>query len=160
MVCAVGIGVPRVKTVMYALFFWLKSCQQVQGYFSMGKVYETVNFDDLYKNVDELINNKKSFSVIGVGLKLGEAVTIIENAIGKAGMRSRVYTANRSIVATAGIVGGIAIGGIAFPLGVALVAGGVATAGTTAGHNLATINPDYEITKHPVKRQLTVTYKK
>ena len=62
MVCAVGIGVPRVKTVMYVLFFWLKSCQQVQGDFSMGKVYETVNFDDLYKNVDELINNKKSFS--------------------------------------------------------------------------------------------------
>ena len=29
MVCAVGIGVPRVKTVMYVLFFWLKSCQKM-----------------------------------------------------------------------------------------------------------------------------------
>ena len=61
-VCVVGIGVPLTRALMYALFFWLKSCQQVQGDFSMRKVYETVNFDDLYKNVDELINNKKSFS--------------------------------------------------------------------------------------------------
>jgi len=126
----------------------------------MKRVYETVNFDDLYKNVDELINNKKSFSVIGVGFKLGEAVTIIENAIGKAGMRSRVYTANRSVVATAGIVGGMAVASVALPIGLALMASGVATAGATVGHDIGTFNPDYEITKHPVKRQLTVTYKK
>ena len=126
----------------------------------MKRLYETVNFDDLYKNVDELIGSKKSFSVIGLGSKMGEAVTILENAIGKAGMRSRVYTSKRSVLATAGIVGGIAVGGIAFPIGIALLAGGLATAGAAAGHNIGTFNPDYEIAKHPAKRQLTVTYKK
>ena len=45
----------------------------------------------------------------------------------------------------------------ALPAGIAI---GAIAAAATAGHKLATYNPDYEVLKDYVNKKLTVTYKK
>lgn len=106
-----------------------------------------------YKEIDspktiKLINDKESFEIVGLRGRMGSAVSAIENIIEAENLSCRVYTYGR--VATAG---GTLFGGVTGLLGVASVIGMVA-------HNLATLNPDYEIAKHVIDKKLSVTYKK
>ena len=49
------------------------------------------------------------------------------------------------------------MGAASLPAGIAI---GAIAAAATAGHKLATYNPDYEVLKDYVNKKLTVTYKK
>lgn len=110
---------------------------------------ETLNFKDLStEKLGTLIAKKASFKVIGLSGKVSEAASLVEDAIEKRGMRCRVYTAGRVTAAGASFFGGVT-GAV-----------GVISALGMAAHNIATYNPDYEIAKHLVDNQLTVTFKK
>lgn len=98
--------------------------------------------------LSEWLDNQESFEVLNVSVShsMGMAIEQIEKMIESKGMRSRVYTYGRIAAA-----GGTLFGGITGFLGLASVVG-------IAAHNLATINPDYEISKHLVDNMLTVKY--
>ncbi|TVT30224.1 hypothetical protein [Marinobacter vinifirmus] len=96
----------------------------------------------------ELVSNKKSFQVVAVK-DISYTVNKIEGAIEKKGLRCRVYTEYRSA----------AMAGMVVPTGVTQVAGLFSAIGMAA-HNLATLNPDYEIAKNQIKSTVTVAYKK
>ena len=105
--------------------------------------------DELDANkLRNLISLKKSFQVVAVK-DISFLVNKIEGAIEKLGLRCRVYTEYR----TAGIAG------IAIPTGITQITG-LATALGVGIHNLATINPDYEIAKNKFNDTVTVIYKK
>jgi len=95
-----------------------------------------------------MIQEHQSFTVIGLGGKILDAVSVLENIIETEQMSCRIYTYGRATSAGASLISGIAS-----------VAGVASTIGIVA-HNLATLNPDYEIAKHLVDHKLSVTYKK
>ena len=107
------------------------------------------DFDDLteYK-FDRLISERKTFEITGLSGRMSNAVEFVERRIEKKGLRCRIYTYGRVAAA-----GGSLFGGITGVLGVASVIG-------MAAHNLATLNPDYEVAKHMVDNMLTVKYSK
>ncbi|TMO45621.1 hypothetical protein CWC25_05775 [Pseudoalteromonas sp. S4389] len=106
-----------------------------------------INFEELTSNkLKELIRAEKTFEVTGLSGRINEAVKFVENTIESEGLRVRVYTYGRIAAA-----GGTLFGGITGALGLASVVG-------MAAHNLATLNPDYEIAKHLVDNMLTVKY--
>jgi len=75
---------------------------------------------------------------------LGKAVNKLEKLIEGNNMSCRIYTAGRSASILAGVVSPIT---------------GIASAVGIAAHRLATINPDYEIAKHPLDGKLNLVYK-
>jgi len=106
-----------------------------------------IDFDSLdATKISDLIRNEKTFEVTGLSGRMSEAVEFVENKIEANGLRCRVYTYGRVAAA-----GGTLFGGITGVFGVASVVG-------MAAHNLATLNPDYEIAKHLVDNMLTVRY--
>lgn len=108
---------------------------------------ESIEYRSLTSNkVEQLINQRESFEVIGLGGKMGDVVSMIENIIETKGLSCRIYTYGRVAAAGATFLGGL-------PLGV------VSTIGM-AVHNIVTYNPDYELAKHVVDHKLSVTYKK
>lgn len=108
-----------------------------------------ISFDDLrFTTTKEMIKNQESFEVTGCGGKMGEAAKKVEELIESQGMRCRIYTYGRVAAAGASLFGGVT--------GVL----GVASAVGMAAHNVATLNPDYEIAKHRIDNMLTVKYKK
>ncbi|MDH0897568.1 MULTISPECIES: hypothetical protein [unclassified Pseudomonas] len=106
--------------------------------------YEALSTEEL----TSLIRNKQTFEVVGLSGRMGSAVSIVENKIETAGLRCRIYTVGRIAAAGGSFFGGIT----------GLV--GVASAISIAAHNLATLNPDYEIAKYPIDNSITVKYKK
>jgi len=100
------------------------------------------------EKLNRLIQTHESFQVVGIK-DMSSVVRTIETAIEKQGLKVRVYTEYRAA----------AMAGIAVPIGITQVAA-LATAATTAVHNLATFNPDYEIAKNKPMSRVTVTYKK
>lgn len=109
---------------------------------------ESLQFEDLQKNINRLISDERSFSVIGLsGNKMTQAIEIIEGAIEGKGLSCRIYTSGRIAA-----VGGSFFGGVT---GIAGVVSGIAI----AAHNLATYNPDYEIAKDIVNNKLAVEFK-
>lgn len=106
--------------------------------------YEELNGD----KVKDLIEQRKSFEVIGLSGRMGSAVAKVENLIESSGLSCRVYLYGRIAAAGASFFGGVT--------GVL----GLSSAIGMAAHNLATYNPDYEIAKHKVDNKLTVKYKK
>jgi hypothetical protein len=103
-----------------------------------------VNASELSKELlDFLLRNSASFTVRAVP-DLAAVVQRVENRIEELGMKCRVYTENRAVVA----------GGVAFtPVGLAGVA-------AIAVHTVATWNPDYEIGKNPLSNCVSVSCKK
>jgi len=96
------------------------------------------------EKIDQLINEKRSFVVIGLGGELVEASAFIEKRIEEKGLSCRVYTRNRSLVAGA----------------MSWTGAGLASLAGIAIHNLATFNPDYEIGRAVVDQRLYVDYRK
>lgn len=106
--------------------------------------------------IETLLKAKKSFEVIGLRGKFTESVAIIEKRIESLNLKCRVKVDAKAAIAQGGILGTV-IGVASLPIGVALAA---AATVVSAGHTLATYNPDYEIIKDYVNKKLKVIYKK
>jgi hypothetical protein len=96
--------------------------------------------------IDKLIAARKSFKVV-TAVSVGSVTTEIEGRIEKAGLSCRVYTEYRGAAVAGSFWGPTALLGVAAGIGI-------------AAHNLATLNPDYEIGKNKVAGTVTVMYKK
>lgn len=106
-----------------------------------------ISYDELtVEKLSALVRAEKTFEVTGLSGRISEAASWVESKIESEGLRVRVYTYGRIAAA-----GGTLFGGITGVLGLASVVG-------MAAHNLATLNPDYEIAKHLVDNMLTVKY--
>lgn len=104
--------------------------------------YEAFNTDE----IEKMIKRQESFELIGLGGKMGNAVTRLERMIEINNMRCRIYTRGRIVAAGATLFGGITgLAGIASAIGI-------------AAHNLATFDPDYEIAKNLVDNKILVKY--
>lgn len=99
------------------------------------------------EKLDWLILSNHSFQVVAVG-DISAVVSKIEGRIEKLGRRCRVYTEYRATAMAGSLFSGVA----------SLV--GVASAVGIAAHNLATINPDFEIGKNKLAGTITVKYVK
>lgn len=109
-------------------------------------IFQLQSKDLSVEKVSELIEERKSFKVIEVS-NISAVVSKVEQEIEKKGLRCRVYSEYRSA----------AMAGIAIPTGVTQVAG-LFSAIAIGAHNLATLNPDYEIKKNKVSDSVTVIH--
>jgi len=114
----------------------------------MGMSQEVISFDEKDK-LSAAIKAKRSFSVCGANGVQSVAAQWLEREIEQNGMRCRIFTSKRKAV----------LAGAFLPSGVTQVGALVAGVGMIA-HNLATLNPDYEICKNALDSGITVTYKK
>jgi len=91
--------------------------------------------------------------------RYSNTLTWLEQAIEKQGMSVRIYMRARrlSMGSFAGFAGASIVGA---PLALGALAVGMVAGVGIAAHNLATLNPDYEIGKHPIGSTLYVDYKK
>lgn len=91
--------------------------------------------------------------------RYSNALEWLENAIEKEGMSVRIYMRARrvSMGSFAGFAGASIVGA---PVALGALAVGMVAGVGIAAHNLATLNPDYEIGKHPLGSTLYVDYKK
>jgi hypothetical protein len=96
--------------------------------------------------IDKLIAKHESFKVVAAA-DIGLVVNEIEGRIEKAGLSCRVYTEYRGAAVAGSFWGPTALLGVAAGIGI-------------AAHNLATLNPDYEIGKNKVAGTVMVTCKK
>ncbi|QZP30507.1 hypothetical protein [Pseudomonas sp. DR48] len=91
--------------------------------------------------------------------RYSNTLTWLEQSIEKQGMSVRIYMRARKISmgSFAGFAGASIIGA---PVALGAVAIGLVAGVGIAAHNLATLNPDYEVGKHPLGSTLYVDYKK
>lgn len=91
--------------------------------------------------------------------RYSNTLTWLEQAIEKQGLSVRIYMRARklSMGSFAGLAGASIIGA---PVALGAIAIGMVAGVGIAAHNLATLNPDYEIGKHPLGSTLYVDYKK
>lgn len=91
--------------------------------------------------------------------RYSNTLTWLENAIESEGMSVRIYMMARklSMGSFAGFAGASVVGA---PIALGALAVGLAASVGIAAHNLATLNPDYEIGKSPLSTTLHVEYKK
>jgi predicted nucleic acid-binding protein len=106
--------------------------------------------------IEELLRNKSSFEVIGLRGTFNASIKFIETRIEHLGLKCRIKIDAKGAIAHGGILGTI-IGAASLPAGVVLAA---AATVVSAGHTLATYDPDYEIIKDYVNKKLKVVYKK
>lgn len=106
--------------------------------------------------ITRLLLRKSSFEIIGLRGNFATAIKLLEKEIESLELKCRVKSDIKGAIAQGGILGTV-IGVASLPVGVALAA--VATV-ASAGHTLATYNPDYEIIKDYVNKKLKVIYKK
>lgn len=97
------------------------------------------------EKLDALVARHESFQVVTVS-NISATVKKVEGRIEKAGLRCRVYTEYRS-ASMAATFTPAAPWGLGAAVGIGL-------------HNLATLNPDYEIGKNKIAGTLTVKYVK
>lgn len=103
--------------------------------------------ESIQNQVKSCIQAHQSFSVVNVDFgKQSTVVDIIEKAIEGAGLSCRVRTANRGWAVAA--------------LSVATLGTGAVAAAAIAGHDLATINPDYEVVKEMIGSNVAAVYQK
>lgn len=94
--------------------------------------------------LNKLIANRKSFVITGLAGILIDATSLVEREVERQGMSCRVYTRNRAYAAGA----------------MAWSGAGLLSLAAIAAHNIATMNPDYEIGRSIVDNKLHVDYKK
>jgi len=107
-----------------------------------------ISDDITTETLAELIAQKASFQIVAVK-NISSVVNKLEGIIEQKGLRCRVYTEYRSA----------SLASMAIPTGVTQLAGFASAIGIAA-HNLATLNPDYEIGKNKPAGRVTVIYKK
>jgi hypothetical protein len=98
--------------------------------------------------IDQLISSKQSFTLTGVS-HMKKAVATLERKIERKGLKCRIYTKGRAAT----------VGAAAIPFSPTVIGGWLAGAAIGV-HNLATFNPDYEIAKKPISKELEISYKK
>lgn len=108
--------------------------------------YNTKDVEGFVAKIDPLIASKSSFLVNVEKGKQQTAALALERAIEAAGLKCRVRTANRGWAVAALTV---------LTLGV-----GAAAAAAVGVHDIATINPDYEIIKGMFDSDIQVEYMK
>ncbi|MBU1331137.1 MAG: hypothetical protein KKG30_09275 [Gammaproteobacteria bacterium] len=106
--------------------------------------------------IDGLLKNRESFEVVGLRGNFMAGVKLVETKIEALGMKCRVKSDLKSTVVQGGILGGV-LGVVSAPVTLTAAAVGIAAG---VGHTLATYDPDYEIIKDYVNKQLKVVYKK
>ncbi|MBO7684256.1 MAG: hypothetical protein J6T51_05990 [Kiritimatiellae bacterium] len=108
--------------------------------------YNTKDVEGFAAKIDRLIESKSSFFVNVERGKQQTAVLAIERAIEASGLKCRVRTANRgwAVVALTACTMGI----------------GATAVAAVCVHDLATINPDYEIIKEMFGSDIQVEYMK
>lgn len=104
------------------------------------------SFELTPEKIDPYIRNNKSFQVVGV-TDIGKVVSFLEGRMEKLNKSCRVFTEYRKAALAGSFFGPTALLGLAAAVGM-------------AAHNLATINPDFEIGKNKISGTVTVTYKK
>lgn len=104
----------------------------------------TISFDNP-ETIRAAIQNHEDFEIGGCQKRMSEAVLFVEREIGSEGMTSRVYTKGRAA---------------ALLVSIALPAVGIATTAALSAHNLATLNPDYEVLKRPIDGAIRLIYVK
>lgn len=109
------------------------------------QIVEFKDWESFGQSVSNLIAQKASFAVMNVPTgKQSTAVEVVERTIESVGMKCRVRTANR----------GWAVGALT----VLTLGGAAAAAAAVEVHNLATINPNYEIIKEMFGSNIQVEY--
>lgn len=98
------------------------------------------------EQIDLLIGSRTSYLVVAVS-NVSAVATKIEGRIEKAGLRCRVFTEYRAATLAGAFFSPTAP--VAWVAGLGM-----------AAHNLATLNPDYEIGKNKLAGTVTVTFKK
>lgn len=106
--------------------------------------------------IESLVRNRASFEINGLRGNFMAGIKLVETKIESLGMKCRVKSDTKSALAQGGVLGALASVASA---PVTLTVLGV-TAAASAGHNLITRNPDYEILKDYVNQRLKVIYKK
>jgi hypothetical protein len=105
--------------------------------------------------IDSYLKSKSSFEVIGLRGNFIPSIKHIETRIESQGLKCRVISDTKVILAQAGSLGFIA--------GLSVAISGVAaiiTGTTIAAHRIATYDPDYEIIKDYINQSLIIQYKK
>lgn len=106
--------------------------------------------------IDSYLKTKSSFEVIGLRGNFISSIKNIETRIESQGLKCRVISDIKGMMAQAGgfgIVAGL-VGAVSG------VAAGVITGTSILAHRLATYDPDYEIIKDYTNKSLIVKYKK
>lgn len=104
--------------------------------------------------IDILLRAKASFVIVGLRGQFTKSVLKIEKKIESLGLKCRVSSDLKGVVAKGGVLG--VFGAVASISTLPLLA---ISAATITVHKLATYNPDYEITKDFVNKKITVNYK-
>lgn len=98
------------------------------------------------EKLDTLVMRRESFQVVEAA-NIGATVEKIEGRIEQGGLRCRIFTEYRSTTLLGSFLAPTAP--LAWMAGIGM-----------AAHNLATINPDYEIGKNKLAGTVTVKYMK
>lgn len=106
--------------------------------------------------MDDLLRCRSSFEVIGLRGNFNASIKHLETRIEHLELKCRVKVDLKGAIAQGGLLGTL-IGAASLPAGVVLAA---AATVASAGHTLATYDPDYEIIKDYVNKKLKVIYKK
>lgn len=110
----------------------------------MSEIHQ-YTYDEVSSRLEELIKKRQSFVLRGLTDRMSDTITKVESTIEKQQLTCRVYTRNRAAV-------------VAATAWVPVLSW--ANAAALAVHNLATMDPDYEIGKDYVDKRLHVTYKR
>jgi hypothetical protein len=106
--------------------------------------------------IDQLLKSRSTFDVIGLRGSFNAGIKYIEAHIEHLGLTCRIKVDAKGALAQGGVLGAL-MAAASLPAGVVL---GAAATVVSAGHALATYNPDYEIIKDYVNKKLKVVYKK
>lgn len=106
--------------------------------------------------IADLVKNKTSFEINGLRGNFMAGIKLVETQIESQGLKCRVKSDVKSAVVQGGALGAV------FSVLSAPATLTVFTLGAVAsvGHGLVTYNPDYEILKDYVNKNLKVIYKK
>lgn len=105
--------------------------------------------------IETLLRAKASFEIVGLRGEFTKSVINVEKKIESLGLKCRVKVDIKGALAQGGMLGTI-IGAASLPIGVTLAA---AATVASAGHTLATYDPDYEIIKDYIHKKLKAIYK-
>lgn len=106
--------------------------------------------------IEGLLKSRASFEVVGLRGNFLAGIKLVETQIETLGMKCRVKSDTKSALAQGGAIGALAsLASIPVTLTVVTL-----TAAASAGHNILTRDPDYEILKDYVNKKLKVIYKK
>lgn len=106
--------------------------------------------------IEGLVKSKASFEIHGLRGNFMAGIKLVEIKIESQGLRRRVKSAVKSAVVKGGALGAV-FTALTTPATLTIA---TLTAAAGVGHTLVTYNPDYEIIKDYVNRQLKVFYKK